>query len=632
MSTDIRNYIIGCNYWDSENGADMWLRYNPQVIDDDLRRLSEYGVKYLRCFPNWRDFQPVEKQITINGMTRDYCWSDDRIPPDLSYVDPEMLEHFGYLCETAEKYGIKLIVSVMTGWMSGKLFAPPALINKNVITDPEALMLSAKFITRFVGFVKKYPAVYCYDLGNECNCMGKTSCHEEAYTWTAFITAHIRAADNSRMVLSGMHGLTVRDGRGWFIEDQAEITDMLTTHPYSSPSLGSDAEPMNQPRTTILPTAQTCFYADIGGKGAMMEEQGLISPSLANLDIAGQFAKVNLFSGLANGSQGYLWWIAMEHLHIRHTPYTWSMTGRTHGIFDSDKNPKPVAHSIKNFSKLLERLPFDILPDRKREAVCVLPGNVQWEAGAVSFILAKQAGFDIRFRYYEQTIPEAPIYLLPSISGTAPISADKYEYLIERVRNYGAVLYISADGGHLTSFEQVTGLRSYGVRKSGRRQNAEFSLACGDLNLDYLCKMELLAQPISENAEVLAKNAEGNAVFTRHRLGKGYVYLLGFALESWLWSRNLLFCDHDLPAYYRIYSEIASEALCKRLVRSSNPHLGLTEHPTESGAIVIAVNYWDEEEPTELIVQNGYKLTPVQGSCDFIPACDGAIYIVEKEK
>ena len=54
------DFMIGCNYWDSKHGTDMWRYFDADVIRDDVSSLAKNGVKYMRVFPIWRDFQPVE--------------------------------------------------------------------------------------------------------------------------------------------------------------------------------------------------------------------------------------------------------------------------------------------------------------------------------------------------------------------------------------------------------------------------------------------------------------------------------------------------------------------------------------------------------------------------------------------
>ncbi len=51
--------MVGCNYWASNAGTEMWRNRGEETVDEDFRKLSRYGVKYLRVFPNWRNFQPI---------------------------------------------------------------------------------------------------------------------------------------------------------------------------------------------------------------------------------------------------------------------------------------------------------------------------------------------------------------------------------------------------------------------------------------------------------------------------------------------------------------------------------------------------------------------------------------------
>ena len=54
-------YMLGCNYWDSASGTEMWKNWQPDVVEKDLAALEECGVKHMRVFPLWRDFQPLRK-------------------------------------------------------------------------------------------------------------------------------------------------------------------------------------------------------------------------------------------------------------------------------------------------------------------------------------------------------------------------------------------------------------------------------------------------------------------------------------------------------------------------------------------------------------------------------------------
>lgn len=133
-------YLVGCNYWASHVGTEMWACWSEETVDRDFAELKKYGVRTLRVFPNWRDFQPIHLLRAGGGEPREYRIHGEtplKTPYDL---DEACVEHFHTLCRLAEKHGLTLLVSIVTGWMSGRLFAPPMLEGKNILTDPECLM------------------------------------------------------------------------------------------------------------------------------------------------------------------------------------------------------------------------------------------------------------------------------------------------------------------------------------------------------------------------------------------------------------------------------------------------------------------------------------------------------------
>lgn len=196
-------FMIGCNYWASNAGAEMWKNWDENVVEDDLRVLSENGMKYLRVFPNWRDFQPVHPVLRNNGAIIEYRLENDKIPDNPYYLNREMLNRFEKFCALCDKYNLKLIVGLLTGWMSGRLFIPPVLYDKNLISDHLALYFEQLFVKGFVKEFKNQRSIYAWDLGNECSCMSGTDSFEKAAVWTMSITDAIKSSDQSRPIISG---------------------------------------------------------------------------------------------------------------------------------------------------------------------------------------------------------------------------------------------------------------------------------------------------------------------------------------------------------------------------------------------------------------------------------------------
>lgn len=93
----------------------------------------------------------------------------------------------------------------------------------------------------------------------------------------------------------------------------------------------------------------------------------------------------------------------------------------------SDGTPKPVLDTINALSNFLSSLPMKALPRAQREAVCIVSHNLDdWAVVFGTFALAKQAKLELDFAHFEHTIPEAPLYLLSSISGSNSISKHQW--------------------------------------------------------------------------------------------------------------------------------------------------------------------------------------------------------------
>jgi hypothetical protein len=584
----------------------MWSNWRADVVEEDFKLLAKHRITTLRVFPLWPVFQPITMLYAGGGAPREYRFGEEPLPdtPEgRAGMSEEALSRFGTFCGLAEKYGLRLIVGLITGWMSGRLYVPPALQRLNVLTDPTAVLWETRFIRCFVGRFKTERAIAAWDLGNECNCMAPVSSADEFYVWTAAITGAVRESDPSRPVVSGMHGLL--PDNNWTIQHQAELTDVLTTHPYPLFTPHCDMDPINTIRTELHGTAETLFYRGIGGKPCFAEECGTLGPMFADEERAADFVRVSLFSLWAHDCLGFLWWCANEQSHLTQAPYDWNSVERELGLFRSDRSPKPVVSVLKNFSELTDTPDLKRLPPRLTDGVCVLSrGQDTWGAAYMTFILAKQAGLDIEFAYSDQNLPEAPLYFLPSISGDASISGRRMKELLERVRA-GASLYLSLQNGLLSPFEEYTGLSVISREKSGRTEPVTVKNGGGSFVLPVYRAFKLNME--TRGAETLASDGGGNPVYTVYPYGKGRVFFLALPLETGLLSVSHAF---DEEARYReLYRPLKDSIPAVKAARAMNVNIGLTEHPVDdSRRILVLVNYAPQAVEAELILEEGWRI------------------------
>ena len=604
-------FMLGCNYWESHAGAEMWKNWDEEQVERDMQDLSEYGVKYLRVFPNWKDFQPVMPVYGGEGRIKEYMLEGCREPENPWYLDEVMLDRFGKFCTVAEKYGMKLIVGLITGWMSGRLFIPSALNGKNLCTDPVALKFELLMVRGIVSRFCDRDVIYAWNLGNECNCMSKVNTREEAMVWTAAVSNAIRAADPDRPVISGMHSLSV-DRDAWRITDQADWNDILTTHPYAYFVPYCRNDPIDSIRTLMHGTCETMLYASVGKKPCLVEELGTLGPNICNDDISGSFMRLNLISNWANGSAGLLWWCAHEQLNLETPPYNWFMLERELGMLDINRRPKPILKEMKKFSDWLGTVDFELEAPVKDALILLTKEQDCWATAFMSFILGKQAGVTLDFLAPNLDIPDSAVYFMPSVHSGCPLYARYYNQLLDKVYN-GAVLYVSNGDAFFNKREEVFGASV--ISSEDTYDSGTFTFNGSVIPYERYCKVEI--EPTT--AQVLANDGNGKPIFTVNNFGKGKIHYLNFPLEDMLSRQNHAF---DGGAY-KIYEYVLKELLEKKTVRKLNSKVGVTEN----GSIATVINYSNEPVKTGLYLQNGKRIGHIfRGNPDYLEPCDGAVF------
>ncbi|NOU63867.1 cellulase family glycosylhydrolase [Paenibacillus sp. LMG 31461] len=586
----------------------MWSDWNPEQVDLDLLRLSDAGIEVIRVFPLWPDFQPIENMYSGEGQHFGYRFGEERLPDTeagKAGMSEEMMARFQAFTDIAKKYDIKLIVGLVTGWMSGRLFVPPALRGKAILTDPDAIRWQVRFVQYFVKQMKHNDSIIAWDLGNECNVMGKVASQEEAYVWTASIANAIKAKDVTRPLISGMHSLHPKGN--WTMQDQGELTDILTTHPYPFWTPYMDFDPLTSMRPTIHATMESLLYAQIGEKPCFAEEMGTMGPMVCGEEVAAAFARTSMLSQWAHGLPGLLWWCANDQTKLNHAPYDWVACEGELGLMTEEGRVKPALHEMGRLKKVIQAMPFENLPARSVEAVCILNSTQDhWATAIGAFLLAKQAGFDIDFRFEDQPLPDANFYLLPCVTGVFGVAKQRWEQLLEKVRE-GATLYVSSNDGYMLNFAELTGLTVQNRRRRASEAVAYLQADSGDIPLTIPSTFKLDFR--NDRAEVLAAEADGNPVLTKATYGQGIVYFCALPLELAMSQQPGVSYNPEQFPYWKMYETISREARGARVLHVNEPQIGITEHPSDvNTTIAVLINYSEEDREVPLVMKAGWHV------------------------
>ena len=146
-------FFTGINYWGLKDATQMWEKYDDASVEEDMKALRGADVTHLRVFPLWPVFQPLTALYTSREEPYEYRFGEEPLPntdAGRAGVSEEACLRFENFCALAEKYGLKLIVGLITGHMSFRNFAPPAFAGRRLVGDPTVLKWQLRFVRYFV--------------------------------------------------------------------------------------------------------------------------------------------------------------------------------------------------------------------------------------------------------------------------------------------------------------------------------------------------------------------------------------------------------------------------------------------------------------------------------------------------
>ena len=593
-------FLIGCNYWASNAGCFMWKRFDENVVKKDLEYLASYGVNCIRVFPTWDDFQPImENPIPHSPYFDKFSFRmrvNDRVMLEQAFpesgLSEEKLEQFKKMLDIAKECNMKVIVSFITGWMSGRRFIPEALRGKDVIADPTAIMWECRFIKDMITQIKHYDNIIAWEPGNECSCLSHDVTPEQSELWLMVISNAIRLADSTRPVYSGMYSTRLQG------EFNARMTgryfDMATTHPYPCFMPYCSTEDVRQMRAALHSACENSYYSSIAGKPCMVEEINTLGPCVVADDYVPEFFEKSLMTSIATGTTGYLWWCGFEQDKLDFPPYDSNQLERNLGLAYPDYTEKPVLRAMKEMSEVTNEL--GVLPIPKADAVTILTFlHDHWKIAYASFMLGVQAGRHIDFMYEEDEVKDSDYYILPCITGINSMPYLQTKKIIDRVER-GAKLLITFDGGGIGDFEYLTGMKV-----AGRNQvEVDKTFTIDGVTMTIPCSVKL--QLVPTTAKVIIRDSNGDVLLAENTVGKGKVTFFNASLESFYTTSYL----PENTAMYKVYKHFFKDK--EQIFAVDSPKVMVTHHELGSGRLAVMVNNFEKENKINFTLQDCYKI------------------------
>lgn len=595
-------YLIGCNYWASNLGVYTWRGYDKAVVEKDMQVLSSHGVNVLRIFPLWEDFQPLSRNLynceelskkrIFKMRVGDNPLLYEKFPD--SGLDPVQADNMNHLIKTADRYGLKIIVSFITGWMSGRKFVPKPFVDKNLISDAEVVLYECKFIKDLIGEIKDNKNVIAYEPGNETNCLDLTLTNKfVAELWCKSITDTIRLADPTRPVYAGMHGTSCFET--WNIPMQSKYFDMVTPHPYPPFTPYCQNERVTAMRAAMHAAAESSYYRGVAQKPSMIQEIGTLGPMFLSNDHTPEYLESSLITSFASGSSGFLWWCAFDQDNLDFSPYDVNACENELGLCYSDQTPKPVLKKLKEMRNVIDEI--GVLPPPDVDAIAVITNATEeWKAAYGAYMLGAQSGKIIDFVAEGTPMRKTDYYICPSYDSLDGLNKYQFNEILKEVEN-GANLLITNDNTGVRYFEKVTGLKVIGNEKIDHVKTftlngKEISIKCS-----YLLDVE------ATTADVIAVDNNGKIAISQNKYGKGLVTFVNAPLEYYYTEINY----PEETNLYEIYSFFFKNK--EKAFAVNSPKLYVTTHTLNDNNVgVVLYNFDKTSTVLPVKISENYKV------------------------
>jgi hypothetical protein len=208
----------------------------------------------------------------------------------------------------------------------------------------------------------------------------------------------------------------------------------------------------------------------------------------------------------------------------------------------------------------------------------------------VTYLLARQAGFNPCFAGAEQELPESSFYILCSSERDDSYTWPAQKRFFDKAKAGATVLALYCGDSRFTRLREQAGVQiDYCCRSSCERTFALSSAPDRKMHVFDKATCRLLPG----EAEVLGATPSGEPMFTKFAHGKGVVLLCNAPIDRQTIDRTDVVSGERPQPYYLVFREAAKIAGVRHVVEKGDcPWVGLTEHPAADGStIVMAINF-----------------------------------------
>jgi endo-1,4-beta-mannosidase len=323
----------------------MWKRFDIGEIGEDFAHLASLGIRLVRFFLLWEDFQP----------------EPDRL-------DAAMRDRLIAVVDAAGRAGLSCMPTLFTGHMSGVNWLPEWTLDRAVpakrfrtinalgerpygIGDfyrGDLLEAQVRFAAAAGSWLRGHHAVYAWDLGNEFSNLRGASSAADAAAWSKRLSAELEGRSGIP-VTAGLHGEDLTEDRGIRLSTICAPWPFATMHGYAAYSEFARSPGDVHVVPFLFEMTRTFAKRDVlfAEVGTPAHDAAGSVPGLED-DDAAAYCEAVLDALWQRGALGAAWWCYADYVSALATlpPFDLARHELSFGIVRADGSEKPVAKAL----------------------------------------------------------------------------------------------------------------------------------------------------------------------------------------------------------------------------------------------------------------------------------------------
>lgn len=345
-------FVLGINYWPRRSAMYMWRRFDLGELREDFARIRGLGLRVVRFFVGWDEFQPAADRI-----------------------DASMLKRFDALMNALADARLQAMPSLFTGHMSGVNWLPPWTLDRNRppsrfrtfsggrelpwgagdIYTGQILDASRRLARALGERCRNHPALFMWDLGNEFSNVAIPPSVRAADEWCARLTADLIETSDAG-VTAGNHSEDLTQDRNFRFEEFCKplVCAVMHGYPVYTDFARSPGDPNVVPffcQVTQSLARKAVLFTEFGNPTCPRDGKAVPFLCLSETEMA-QYAYAVLDRLHRRGALGAFWWCWADYAKtLRQTPpFDRAPHELTFGVIRDDGSEKPVAAVVKAFA------------------------------------------------------------------------------------------------------------------------------------------------------------------------------------------------------------------------------------------------------------------------------------------